>query len=44
MRKRFIKIIFALLAISGAMALVACSGPKVFNYGKGEPNITVEQA
>jgi len=44
MRKVFVKIIFALLAIAGTLAITACGGPKVFNYGKGEPNITVDQA
>ena len=37
------KILLALLALAGTIALSACGGPKVFNYGGGEPNITVEQ-
>lgn len=43
MRKRFAKIVLAALAAAGALAFVAgCGGPKVYNYGPGTPNITVD--
>ncbi len=37
------KIFLAALALAGTLALSACGGPKVFNYGGGNANITVEQ-
>lgn len=42
--RKLAKIALAALAVAGTLALAACGGPKVFNYGNGEPNITVEQA
>lgn len=39
-----LKIALAALVLAGTAALTACGGPKVFNYGDREPNITVEQA
>lgn len=39
-----LKIALAALALAGMLALAACGGPKVFNYGDREPNITVDQA
>lgn len=44
MRKRFAKIVLAALVAAGTLALVSGCGPKVYNYGPGTPNITVEQA
>lgn len=37
------KIAVALLALAGIFAATACHSPKVFNYGNGDPNITVDQ-
>jgi hypothetical protein len=42
--RKFVKVAFALLALAGTLALAACGGPKVFHYGNGTPNVTVEQA
>ena len=42
--RKFVKVAIALLALAGTLALVACGGPKVFHYGNGTPNVTVEQA
>ena len=42
--RKFAKIAIALLALAGTLALAACGGPKVFHYGNGTPNVTVEQA
>lgn len=42
--RKFAKIALTLLALAGVFALAACGGPTVIHYGKGEPNITVEQA
>lgn len=38
------KIVLAVLALVGVIALSACGGPNVYHYGSGEPNITVEEA
>lgn len=44
MLKKIVKIALAVLAAAGTLALAACwNSPKVFNYGNGTPNITVEQ-
>lgn len=42
--RKFAKVTVALLALAGTLALAACGGPKVFHYGNGTPNVTVEQA
>ena len=42
--RKFVKVAFALLTLAGTLALAACGGPKVFHYGNGTPNVTVEQA
>lgn len=41
--RKFAKLILFLLALAGTLALAACGGPKVFHYGNGKPNVTVEQ-
>lgn len=41
--RNFAKIALALFALAGTLFLVACGGPKVFHYGNGTPNVTVEQ-
>ena len=41
--RKLAKFILALLALAGTLTLAACGGPKVFHYGNGEPNVTVEQ-
>lgn len=41
--RKLAKFILALLVLAGTLALAACGGPKVFHYGNGEPNVTVEQ-
>lgn len=41
--RKLTKIVLAALALAGTLFLAACGGPKVFHYGNGTPNVTVEQ-